>query len=103
MTLMPLPIAASTLASSISTPQPVHYRPMYGVLGRALGSTGVTFVSKAALDDGSEDRAGLGPSERQDEKEAGDIGDEARGEQQRAAHEDQRGVGELAGRHTAAA
>ncbi|MBN9148164.1 MULTISPECIES: urease subunit alpha [unclassified Nitrobacter] len=37
--------------ASISTPQPVHYRPMYGVLGRALGSTGVTFVSKAALDD----------------------------------------------------
>jgi urease subunit alpha len=38
--------------ASISTPQPVHYRPMYGVLGRALASTGVTFVSKAALDDG---------------------------------------------------
>ncbi|WP_266016577.1 urease subunit alpha [Brucella intermedia] len=38
--------------ASISTPQPVHYRPMYGVLGRALGSTGVTFVSKAALDGG---------------------------------------------------
>lgn len=38
--------------ASISTPQPVHYRPMYGVLGRARGSTGVTFVSKAALDDG---------------------------------------------------
>jgi urease subunit alpha len=37
--------------ASISTPQPVHYRPMYGVLGRARGSTGVTFVSKAALDD----------------------------------------------------
>ncbi|MCB5204060.1 urease subunit alpha [Neorhizobium sp. T786] len=38
--------------ASISTPQPVHYRPMYGVIGRALGSTGVTFVSKAAFDDG---------------------------------------------------
>ncbi len=38
--------------ASISTPQPVHYRPMYGVLGRAIGSTGVTFVSQAALDDG---------------------------------------------------
>lgn len=37
--------------ASISTPQPVHYRSMYGVLGRARGSTGVTFVSKAALDD----------------------------------------------------
>lgn len=38
--------------ASISTPQPVHYRPMYGVMGGALGSTSVTFVSKAALADG---------------------------------------------------
>ncbi|AKK24632.1 urease subunit alpha [Pandoraea oxalativorans] len=38
--------------ASISTPQPVHYRPMYGVMGRALSATGVTFVSRAALDDG---------------------------------------------------
>ena len=37
--------------ASISTPQPVHYRPMYGVLGKARGKTGVTFVSQAALDD----------------------------------------------------
>jgi urease subunit alpha len=37
--------------ASISTPQPVHYRPMYGVLGRARGMTGVTFVSQAAFDD----------------------------------------------------
>lgn len=38
--------------ASISTPQPVHYRPMYGTMGRALSATGVTFVSKAALADG---------------------------------------------------
>jgi urease subunit alpha len=38
--------------ASISTPQPVHYRPMYGIMGRAIGSTGVTFVSQAALNDG---------------------------------------------------
>ena len=37
--------------ASISTPQPVHYRPMFGVLGRARAKTGVTFVSQAALDD----------------------------------------------------
>jgi urease subunit alpha len=37
--------------ASISTPQPVHYRPMYGVLGRARAKTGVTFVSQAALED----------------------------------------------------
>jgi urease subunit alpha len=36
--------------ASISTPQPVHYRAMYGVLGRARGKTGVTFVSQAAFD-----------------------------------------------------
>ncbi|MCX7346813.1 MAG: urease subunit alpha, partial [Alphaproteobacteria bacterium] len=35
--------------ASISTPQPVHYRPMYGLYGRARAATGVTFVSKAAL------------------------------------------------------
>ncbi|MDK3072906.1 urease subunit alpha [Sedimentitalea sp. JM2-8] len=35
--------------ASISTPQPVHYRPMFSPLGRALGKTGVTFVSQAAL------------------------------------------------------
>jgi urease subunit alpha len=38
--------------ASISTPQPVHYRPMYGLYGRARAATGVTFVSKAALDAG---------------------------------------------------
>jgi urease subunit alpha len=36
--------------ASIPTPQPVHYRPMFGALGRALGATSVTFVSAAALE-----------------------------------------------------
>lgn len=48
------------LNASISTPQPVHYRPMYGLYGRALASTGVTFVSQAALDDGIGERLKLG-------------------------------------------
>lgn len=34
--------------ASIPTPQPVHYRPMFGSFGKAL-KTSVTFVSKAAL------------------------------------------------------
>jgi urease subunit alpha len=34
--------------ASIPTPQPVHYRPMFGAFGRALASSCVTFVSKAA-------------------------------------------------------
>ena len=45
--------------ASISTPQPVHYRPMYGVLGRARGKTGVTFVSQAALEDNIGDKLRL--------------------------------------------
>ncbi|PPQ34374.1 urease subunit alpha [Rhodopila globiformis] len=36
--------------ASIPTPQPVHYRPMFGALGRALAATCVTFVSAAALE-----------------------------------------------------
>ncbi|MBU5617653.1 urease subunit alpha [Psychrobacter sp. TAE2020] len=35
---------------SIPTPQPVHYRPMFGALGRAASASSVTFVSKAALE-----------------------------------------------------
>ena len=35
--------------ASIPTPQPVHYRPMFGAFGRAL-RTSVTFVSQAGLD-----------------------------------------------------
>ncbi len=38
--------------ASIPTPQPVHYRPMFGAFGGALGATCVTFVSAAALDAG---------------------------------------------------
>jgi len=44
-------IAAATMGdpgASISTPQPVHYRPMFGAFGKAL-KTSVTFVSQAAL------------------------------------------------------
>ncbi len=36
--------------ASIPTPQPVHYRPMFGAIGRALQASCLTFVSKAALD-----------------------------------------------------
>lgn len=38
--------------ASIPTPQPVHYRPMFGVFGRALAEHCLTFVSVAALDAG---------------------------------------------------
>jgi len=36
--------------ASIPTPQPVHYRPMFGTLGGARNATNVCFVSKAAAD-----------------------------------------------------
>ena len=36
--------------ASIPTPQPVIYRPMFGSFGRAVQTTGLTFVSKAALE-----------------------------------------------------
>jgi urease subunit alpha len=36
--------------ASIPTPQPVHYRPMFGAFGRALAASCVTFVSAAALE-----------------------------------------------------
>jgi urease subunit alpha len=38
--------------ASIPTPQPVHYRPMFGAYGKAVTNSSVTFVSKAALDHG---------------------------------------------------
>jgi urease subunit alpha len=45
--------------ASIPTPQPVHYRPMFGALGGALHATCLTFVSRAALDLGVPARLGL--------------------------------------------
>ncbi len=45
--------------ASIPTPQPVHYRPMFGALGGARHRTRVTFVSQAALDAGVPERLGL--------------------------------------------
>ena len=44
--------------ASIPTPQPVHYRPMFGAYGKAL-TTSVTFVSKVALEKGSVADLGL--------------------------------------------
>src|SRR5947208_1301238 len=35
--------------ASIPTPQPVHYRPMFGAFGKALPASSVVFVSQAAL------------------------------------------------------
>jgi urease subunit alpha len=45
--------------ASIPTPQPVHYRLMFGALGSAVTSTSTTFVSKAAIEENVAQRLGL--------------------------------------------
>jgi urease subunit alpha len=55
-------IAAAAMGdpnASIPTPQPVHYRPMFGAYGKAL-ATSVTFVSAAALANPAVAKLGLG-------------------------------------------
>src|SRR5277367_5716400 len=46
-------IAAAAMGdpnASIPTPQPIHYRPMFGAFGRALTGSSLTFVSGAAVE-----------------------------------------------------
>jgi urease subunit alpha len=45
--------------ASIPTPQPVHYRPMFGAYGGALAASSVTFVSQAAIDNGLAGKLGV--------------------------------------------
>ncbi|GAB3263238.1 urease subunit alpha [Chitinimonas naiadis] len=55
-------IAAAAMGdanASIPTPQPVHYRPMFGAFGSAMAATSLTFVSQAALAAGIGDTLGL--------------------------------------------
>lgn len=55
-------IAAAAMGdpnASIPTPQPVHYRPMFGAFGNALSHSSVTFVSKAGINAGIANTLGL--------------------------------------------
>jgi len=45
--------------ASIPTPQPVHYRPMFGAFGKALQRTSFTFLSQAGIDKGVPQALGL--------------------------------------------
>jgi urease subunit alpha len=45
--------------ASIPTPQPVHYRPMFGGFGVTAGKTSLAFVSQAAIDNGLPQRLQL--------------------------------------------
>jgi len=55
-------IAAAAMGdpnASIPTPQPVHYRPMFGAFGSAMDNTCLTFISKAAAELGVPAKLGL--------------------------------------------
>jgi urease subunit alpha len=55
-------IAAAAMGdpnASIPTPQPVHYRTMFGAYGGALDQSCVSFVSQASLDLGVPEKLGL--------------------------------------------
>ncbi|BAM03535.1 urease subunit alpha [Phycisphaera mikurensis] len=45
--------------ASIPTPQPVHTRPMFAAMGKAVAGTSLAFVSQSAVDAGAADRCGL--------------------------------------------
>jgi urease subunit alpha len=45
--------------ASIPTPQPVHYRPMFGSYGRSLHKSSLTFISQAGFNAGVHERFGL--------------------------------------------
>jgi urease subunit alpha len=45
--------------ASIPTPQPVHYRPMFGSFGGAMAKSSLTFVSQAGMAAGVGERFGL--------------------------------------------
>jgi urease subunit alpha len=60
--------------ASIPTPQPMHYRPMFGAYGKALTNSSVTFVSKAALDAGLQGRLGVDKAMVAVENTRGGIG-----------------------------
>jgi len=45
--------------ASIPTPQPVHYRPMFGAFGKARTASSLVFVSKAAAKSGLRNKLGI--------------------------------------------
>ncbi len=45
--------------ASIPTPQPVHYRPMFGAFGKAMTASSITFVSKVAWTSGIAEKLSL--------------------------------------------
>ncbi|SDP57080.1 urease subunit alpha [Phyllobacterium sp. OV277] len=65
MVLLGGSIAAAPMGdpnASIPTPQPVHYRPMFGTFGKNVSNSSVVFVSKASIEAGL--RQSLGTDKR---------------------------------------
>jgi urease subunit alpha len=60
--------------ASIPTPQPVHYRPMFGAFGKAASHSSLLFVSQAFLDSGGPRRLQLDRSTVAVENTRGGIG-----------------------------
>jgi urease subunit alpha len=61
MVLLGGSIAAAPMGdpnASIPTPQPVHYRPMFASFGKLMTNSSITFVSRAALEDGLQGKLG---------------------------------------------
>lgn len=55
-------IAAAAMGdpnASIPTPQPVHYRPMFGAFGRAAANNSMIFLPQAAIDEGIPNKLAL--------------------------------------------
>ncbi|PRX06511.1 UNVERIFIED_ORG: urease subunit alpha [Martelella mediterranea] len=62
MIIMGGTIAAAQMGdpnASIPTPQPMHYRPMFGSFGKSRTNSSVTFVSEASLDTGIAHKLGV--------------------------------------------
>ncbi|MCP4318132.1 MAG: urease subunit alpha [Hyphomicrobiales bacterium] len=73
-------IAAATMGdpnASIPTPQPVHYRAMFGAYGKALTNSSVTFVSSAAKDSDLRKRLGIEKATVAVENTRGGVGKQA--------------------------
>ena len=59
--------------ASIPTPQPTHFRPMFGSFGRATSSSAMTFVSGAAHGSGIKEKLGISKDTAPVENTRGNI------------------------------
>jgi urease subunit alpha len=77
MVIMGGSIAAAPMGdpnASIPTPQPMHYRPMFGAYGKLRTNSSVTFVSRAAYEDGLQGKLGTAKAMLPVENTRGGIG-----------------------------